>query len=79
MISCFMIHFSHPSVGISGTRKAFIALATLVLSSASFAAETTQYIVFNRAPGQGMYQGLPDSLRRKAFDEVLAHFPNETN
>jgi hypothetical protein len=40
------------------------------------AAEPEQYIVFNRAPGQGMYQGQPESLGRKAFDEVLAQFPN---
>lgn len=40
------------------------------------AADTTQYIVFNRAPGQGVYQGEPESLGRKAFDEVLAEFPN---
>jgi hypothetical protein len=34
------------------------------------AAEPWQYIVFNRAPGQGMHQGEPDSLGRKAFDEA---------
>lgn len=49
--------------------------ATLCLCSAA-PAETVQYIVFNRAPGQGMYQGEPESLGRKAFDEVLAQFPN---
>lgn len=42
----------------------------------SLAAGTPQYIVFNRAPGQGMYQGTPASLGRKGFDEVLAQFPN---
>jgi hypothetical protein len=36
----------------------------------------TQYILFNRAPGQGMYQATPESLGRKQFDEVLARFPN---
>ena len=38
----------------------------------------TQYILFNRAPGQGMYQGNPASLGRKQFDEVLARFPNRS-
>jgi hypothetical protein len=53
------------------------ALIASGLGSSFFAiADTTQYIVFNRAPGQGMYQGEPDSLGKKAFDEVLAHFPN---
>lgn len=42
----------------------------------SAADEPTQSIVFNRAPGQGMYQGQPDSLGMKAFEEVLAKFPN---
>lgn len=41
--------------------------------------EPVQYIVFNRAPGQGMYQGQPGSLGRKAFEEVLAQFPNAPN
>ena len=36
----------------------------------------TQYILFNRAPGQGMYQGSPASLGRSQFEEVLARFPN---
>ena len=35
-----------------------------------------QYILFNRAPGQGMYQGIPETLGRKQFEEILAHFPN---
>ncbi len=39
-------------------------------------ASDTQYILFNRAPGQGMYQGSPQTLGRKQFEEVLAHFPN---
>ncbi len=38
---------------------------------------TTQYILFCRAPGQGMYQGTPETLGRKQFEEVLAHFPNQ--
>ncbi|MHB9005927.1 MAG: hypothetical protein ACYDC1_03265 [Limisphaerales bacterium] len=36
----------------------------------------TQYVLFNRAPGQGMYQGSPESLGRRQFEEVLARFPN---
>ena len=36
----------------------------------------TQYLLFNRAPGQGMYQGSPESLGRRQFEEVLARFPN---
>jgi len=50
----------------------------LCLCSAVFA-EPIQYIVFNRAPGQGMYQGQPESLGRAAFDDVLAQFPNDPN
>lgn len=42
----------------------------------SASADPTQYIVFDRALGQGMYQGQPESLGRKAFDEVLAQFSN---
>lgn len=38
---------------------------------------TTQYILFNRAPGQGMYQGSPGTLGRDQFEEVLAEFPNQ--
>ena len=37
---------------------------------------TTQYVLVNRAPGQGMYQGVPETLGRKQFEEVLAKFPN---
>ena len=40
------------------------------------AVPATQYILFNRAPGQGMNQAFPESLGRKQFDEVLARFPN---
>jgi hypothetical protein len=36
----------------------------------------TQYVLFNRAPGQGMYQGRPESLGREQFEEVLARFPH---
>ncbi len=36
----------------------------------------TQYIIFNRAPGQGMFQGQPETLDRRQFDEVLEEFPN---
>ncbi len=35
-----------------------------------------QYILVNRAPGQGMNQAAPDSLGREQFEEVLAQFPN---
>jgi len=51
-------------------------LLTTLCPSSAVAAEPVQYIVFNRAPGQGMYQGQPESLGRKAFEEVLAQFPN---
>ncbi len=40
------------------------------------AGNAVQYIVFNRAPGQGMHQGVPASLNTERFNEVLAHFPN---
>ncbi|WP_461782866.1 hypothetical protein [Prosthecobacter sp.] len=56
----------------------FVLLAAHFLCSAAVA-DTTQYIVFNRAPGQGMYQGQPESLGRKAFDEVLSQFPNASD
>lgn len=39
----------------------------------------TQYILFNRAPGQGMYQGVPDSLGPKQINDVRARFPNRPN
>jgi hypothetical protein len=56
--------------------------ASLNASSATMApvesspASNTQYILFNRAPGQGMNQAAPESLGRKQFAEVLARFPN---
>jgi len=37
----------------------------------------TQYVLFCRAPGQGMNQQLPATLGRKNFAEVLARFPNK--
>jgi hypothetical protein len=40
------------------------------------AAEPVQHIVFNGVPGQGMYQGQPESVARKAFGEVVVQFPN---
>jgi hypothetical protein len=52
------------------------ALLISLFTTTSSAADTAQYIVFNRAPGQGMYQGEPETLGRKAFDEVLSQFPN---
>jgi hypothetical protein len=56
-----------------------IQACVLFWSGALFAGDTTQYIVFNRAPGQGMYQGQPESLGRAAFDELLAQFSNDPN
>jgi hypothetical protein len=50
------------------------AAATSPLGSRS--AQATQYIVFNRAPGQGMTQFVPETLGRQQFAEVLARFPN---
>jgi len=38
--------------------------------------QPSQYILFNRAPGQGMHQGRPETLGRRQFAEVLAVFPN---
>lgn len=35
-----------------------------------------QYIVVNRAPGQGMYQGNPATLGRAQFEAVLSRLPN---
>jgi hypothetical protein len=60
--------------------RAFVAVAVLAVAvqgtEAGPRAEDTQYILFNRAPGQGMHQGAPDSLGSKQFDEVRARFPN---
>ncbi len=54
-------------------------LTAFLCLTASAVAAPVQYIVFNRAPGQGMYQGEPESLGRKAFDEVLTRFPNHAD
>jgi hypothetical protein len=53
----------------------------IMLSAAGSTDKTTrtapiQYVLFNRAPGQGMYQGRPESLGSGQFEEVLARFPN---
>ena len=47
-------------------------------SAQSSPASRTQYILFNRAPGQGMYQGAPETLGRKSFEDVLSRFPNRS-
>jgi len=49
----------------------------LLIPSLSVAADsTTQYVLFNRAPGMGMNQRVPNSLGHKQFEEILAFFPN---
>ena len=54
-----------------------LTLSTLLVAACGQASSAaTQYILFNRAPGQGMYQGNPESLGRRQFEEVLARFPN---
>jgi hypothetical protein len=63
-----------------------ISLILTLLGAASFPAlhaappsepsPTTQYLLFNRAPGQGMYQGQPETLGRRQFEEILTTFPN---
>lgn len=35
-----------------------------------------QFILLNRAPGQGMNQAVPSSLGPQNFTEILEHFPN---
>ncbi len=40
---------------------------------------SVQYILLNRAPGQGMFQGSPETLGRKQFEEVLTHLPNQAD
>jgi hypothetical protein len=45
-------------------------------SSGRLPGANIQYLLFNCAPGQGMNQGIPETLGRKQFEEVLAHFPN---
>lgn len=56
---------------------AILLLAPLLANAAAgTSASSTQYILFNRAPGQGMNQALPETLARRQFEEVLALFPN---
>jgi len=52
------------------------ASAVMVVSCSEVFGAADQYIVFNRAPGRGMYQGVPDTLGRKQFEEVLTRVPN---
>lgn len=52
-------------------------LISLACATGLPGADASQYILFNRAPGQGMDQAQPESCGRAAFDEVLAHFPND--
>ncbi len=69
---------------ISNRVKTFAAILwfpALVAISAAAAADAaaiagTQYILVNRAPGQGMYQGAPETLGRQQFEEVLTKIPN---
>jgi hypothetical protein len=58
--------------------KRVLLLAAIALSPSARPASgaDTQYVLFNRAPGQGMYQGAPETLGRRQFEEVLARFPN---
>lgn len=56
--------------------KQGVAFVFALACTAALAANQPQYLLFNRAPGQGMYQGQPESLGRGAFEEVLALFPN---
>ncbi len=53
-----------------------MSVAVMVgLVGAAVGAET-QYILFNRAPGQGMNQSRAETLGRAQFEEILARFPN---
>lgn len=58
----------HPALHRRATR--------LHAGDAQVPAAATRYILFNRAPGQGMDQGRPATLGRRRFDEILAEFPN---
>jgi hypothetical protein len=59
------------------TATILVCLATKPQRIEAADAETpTQYILFNRAPGQGMNQSQPSSLGQKQFEEILQHFPN---
>jgi len=53
-----------------------MAVTTLAAEPDPAADAPSQYIVFNRAPGQGMQQGAPETLGCRQFEEVLAKFPN---
>ena len=68
-----------------------LLLAALLITSLASAADETnvpapyagslpgadiQYVRFNRAPGQGMNQAVPETLGRKQFEEVLVPFPS---
>jgi hypothetical protein len=59
-----------------GPANASAAPAADIRSAGPGNRPTTQYILLCRAPGQGMYQGAPETLGRKQFEEVLARFPN---
>lgn len=50
--------------------------ASLASAGPAKAGGATQYILVNRAPGQGMNQHVPETLGRKSFEEVLTHLPN---
>lgn len=60
-------------------RIAFSKQSPIEASSAVAADDerSTQYILVNRAPGQGMNQLVPESLGRNQFEEVLARLPNQ--
>lgn len=39
----------------------------------------TKYVIFNRAPGQGMSQEKPESINRVSFEEVAKSFTQQSN
>lgn len=59
------------TAGAAAAQTSFVARPTGALPGSN-----VQYILVNRAPGQGMYQAVPATLGRKQFEEVLARFPN---
>ncbi len=58
---------------------ACFSIPQLLAASDSPGVCQVQYLVFNRAPGEGMHQGRPESLGPASFLEILDRFPNRPN
>jgi hypothetical protein len=84
LVACLIVNHAqamaitnHPQPASPEARQTWLPAADRASQTPPTA--QTQYILFNRAPGQGMYQDSPGSLGRQQFEEVLARFPNRPN